>query len=228
MGLTPEQLAAFPLWYVAFLLSLTCHEAAHALVAKWGGDLTAYNTGQVSLNPVPLIRREPWGMVLVPLLTFFLSGSMLGWGSAPYDPRWEQRHPKRSAAMALAGPAANFLLAILMIIVIHAGRGMGVFQAMGAAGERLGGATVGGALAGVQHFLFILFYLNVLLGSFNLLPVAPLDGHTAIGLLLPEDVFMRWLAFIRSPMASLLGLLLAWKFFSVLFDPIFAVALSFL
>ena len=228
MGLTPEQIAVFPLWYVAFLLSVTCHEAAHALVAKWGGDLTAYNTGQVSLNPMPLIRREPWGTVLVPVLTFFLSGSMLGWGSAPYDPRWEQRHPKRAALMALAGPAANFLLAIAMIVVIHAGRALGVFQAMGSAGERFGGATVGGAAAGVQQFLFILFYLNVLLGSFNLLPVSPLDGHSAIGLLLPEDMFLRWLAFIRSPMASLLGLLLAWKFFGFLFDPIFSVALSLL
>ena len=228
MGLTPEQIAVFPLWYVAFLLSLTCHEASHALAAKWGGDPTAYNTGQVTLNPIPHMRREPWGTILVPLLTFFLSGSMLGWGSAPYDPRWEQQHPKRSAAMALAGPAANFLLAIVMIMVIHVGRGMGVFQAMGAAGERFGGETGGGVAAGLQQFLFILFYLNVLLGSFNLLPASPLDGHTAIGLLLPEDVFLRWLAFIRSPMPSLLGLLLAWKFFGLLFDPIYSVALSLL
>src|SRR5665811_961104 len=54
VGIAPEQIAVVPLWYVGFLVSLTCHEAAQALVAKWGGDLTAYNTGQVSLNPVPV------------------------------------------------------------------------------------------------------------------------------------------------------------------------------
>ena len=75
--MTPEQIALFPLWYVAFLLSLTCHEAAHALVAKWGGDLTAYSSGQVTLNPLPHIRREPFGTVLVPILSFLLSGWML-------------------------------------------------------------------------------------------------------------------------------------------------------
>ena len=67
-------LALFPLWYVAFLMSLTCHEAAHALVAKWGGDLTAYHSGQVTLNPLPHIQREPFGTVLVPIISLFLSG----------------------------------------------------------------------------------------------------------------------------------------------------------
>ena len=56
-------------WYVAFLLSTTCHEAAHALAAKVGGDLTAFHGGQVSLDPIPHIRREPYGMVLFPILS---------------------------------------------------------------------------------------------------------------------------------------------------------------
>src|ERR1041384_369674 len=49
------------IWYVAFLFSTTCHEASHALVAKLGGDDTAERGGQITLNPVPHIRREPWG-----------------------------------------------------------------------------------------------------------------------------------------------------------------------
>ena len=77
-------LAMLPLWYVAFLFSLTCHEAAHALAAKWGGDPTAYHAGQVTLNPMPHIQREPWGTVLVPLLSYLVGhGGMIGWGSAP-------------------------------------------------------------------------------------------------------------------------------------------------
>ena len=65
-----------PLWYIVFLLAITCHEAAHALAAKLGGDDTAYEAGQVSLNPVPHIRREPFGTVVVPLLSYFLGGAM--------------------------------------------------------------------------------------------------------------------------------------------------------
>src|SRR5271165_3060275 len=108
--------------YVVFLFSTTCHEAAHALVAKLGGDNTAALGGQVSLNPIPHIRRSPWGMVAFPLLSFFLlGGSMIGFASAPYDPNWERRHPRRSAWMALAGPAANFILMLLAVLALRVG-----------------------------------------------------------------------------------------------------------
>jgi hypothetical protein len=50
--------------YLIFLFSTTCHEASHALAAKLGGDLTAFHGGQVSLSPLPHLRREPFGMVL--------------------------------------------------------------------------------------------------------------------------------------------------------------------
>jgi len=103
------------IWYVAFLFSLTCHEAAHALVAKLAGDRTAYEAGQGTLNPIPHMRREPIGMIVAPLVTYFANGFMLGWASAPYDPRWQQRYPKRAGWMALAGPGANFILVILAI-----------------------------------------------------------------------------------------------------------------
>ena len=68
--MTPDTLALGLLWYVVFLLATTCHEAAHALVAKWGGDLTAFHGGQLTLNPLPHVKREPYGMVLVPILSF--------------------------------------------------------------------------------------------------------------------------------------------------------------
>ena len=226
--MTEELLSLFPLWYVAFLLSLTCHEAAHALVAKWGGDLTAYNSGQVSLSPLPHIQREPFGTVLVPIISFLLSGWMLGWGSAPYDPLWEQRHPKRAALMALAGPAANFLLAFLAVVLVHAGTGFGVFQAPEAMSfTRIVDATSGSAES-VARFVSILFSLNLLLGTFNLIPVPPLDGHSAVGLVLPEDLFRRWLELVRSPMFSLLGPLIAWRYFDVIFVPVFYFALRLL
>ncbi len=103
----PEFIALGFLWYIAFLFSLTCHEASHALVARWGGDLTAAEGGQVTLNPLPHIRREIFGTVIVPILSYVLGGWMIGWGSAPYDPRWRYQYPRRAAWMALAGPAGE-------------------------------------------------------------------------------------------------------------------------
>ncbi|MBI2816968.1 MAG: site-2 protease family protein [Acidobacteria bacterium] len=217
MGISQEHLAALPLWYVAFLLSLTFHEASHALVAMWGGDQTAYHSGQVTLNPLPHMRRELFGTVLVPLISFFIGGYMIGWGSAPYDPLWEQRHPRRAAVMACAGPAANFLLAFVAILAKRVfGR-----TGMGRSGMvALDGFAGAGSVEALFFFLNILFMLNLLLACFNLIPVAPLDGHTAIGVLLPEKLFLRWLEFARSPMLSLLGLLIAWRMVDYIYYPV--------
>src|ERR1700675_5131548 len=107
-----ELLAYGFVWYVAFLFSTTCHEAAHALVAKLGGDETAAQGGQVSLNPVPHIQREPWGMVVIPILTFISTRGMIGWASAPFGPHWQRKYPRRPALVAPAGPAAHFSLKV--------------------------------------------------------------------------------------------------------------------
>ena len=61
-----EELAYAIGWVIVFILSATFHEAAHAWAAKRGGDLTAYHGGQVSLDPIPHMRREPFGMVVLP------------------------------------------------------------------------------------------------------------------------------------------------------------------
>src|SRR5918997_3227863 len=113
-------LAMALLYFVVFLFSTTLHEAAHAWTALRLGDPTAYRGGQVSLDPVPHIRREPFGMVVLPLLSVMLSGWPFGFASAPYDPAWAQRHPKRAAMMALAGPAANLLLVMGAGILLRA------------------------------------------------------------------------------------------------------------
>src|SRR5262245_24685656 len=99
--------------FVVLIVSLTVHEAAHALVAMLSGDLTAYRGGQVTLNPLPHMQREPYGMVVLPLLSIFLSNgtSTIGFASAPVDAVWAYHHPRRSALVAAAGPLANVLLA---------------------------------------------------------------------------------------------------------------------
>src|SRR5918994_1002237 len=112
------------LWFVVFLFSTTVHEAMHAFAAWKGGDPTAYEGGQVSLSPLPHIKREPIGMVVVPLITALTQGWAIGWASAPYDPHWASRHPGRAAVMSAAdgGPsfAANLLSIFLMLNVLLA------------------------------------------------------------------------------------------------------------
>src|SRR5579863_4630297 len=95
--MTPQFLLLGVIWYIVFLFSTTCHEGAHALIARIGGDPTAFHGGQVTLNPWPHIRREPFGLVVVPVLSYLVAHWMIGWASAPYDPEWQQRYPRRNA-----------------------------------------------------------------------------------------------------------------------------------
>jgi Zn-dependent protease len=221
----PQQLLLLPLWYVVFLLSLTCHEAAHALAALWGGDRTAYLGGQVTLNPLPHVSREPMGTILVPLITFFMfeGNWMMGWASAPYDPLWEDRHPARASWMALAGPVANLLLAVLAFGILKIGldTGLWVYPLEGASFDRLV-APVGegaGALEALSRLSSILLFLNLVLFLFNLIPVPPLDGASVLAGWLPPARRMRqWLR--GSPLGGLAGLLVAWVAFPKLFSPV--------
>jgi Zn-dependent protease len=213
-------------WYVAFLFSLTVHEAAHALAALRLGDPTAYEGGQVSLNPLPHIKREPFGTVLVPLLSFALAGWMMGWASAPYNPAWAERHPRRAAWMALAGPGSNLLLVLLAGLGIRVGMAVGALQAP----VRLGfasvvEATTAGPVEGVATFLSILFTLNLLLCLFNLIPLPPLDGSAALALVLSPSAASQWKAFMRQPMMAMVGLIIAWRLIGYLFSPIFMLAI---
>lgn len=220
-----DQFSLGVLWYVVFLLSTTCHEAAHALVSHRGGDSTAAHGGQVSLNPLPHIRREVFGMVLVPLLSFAMAGWMMGWASAPYNRQWAHRYPRRAAAMALAGPAANLTLAVLAGILIRIGLVAGVFSAP----EFLRFSQVANGAEGFPEaaavILSIMFSLNLLLCVFNLLPIPPLDGWGALGLILPESG-ARKLGELsqRLGMLSIVGLIVAWQFFGELYVPVFRFA----
>jgi Zn-dependent protease len=215
-NITPEMLAFGFIWYVAFLFSTTCHEAAHALVAKIGGDTTAALGGQVSLNPVPHIQREPWGMVVIPLISYVLSGSMIGWASAPFDPLWERRHPHRSAWMALAGPAANYTLMLLAVVGIRIGTAM----------HWLGQDPLTGRADFPTSVLYVFFSLNLLLGTFNLLPVPPLDGSTAIMLFMNEGRAHKYLDWLRGNSYAMLGLLVGWLVFREMYPYVEAFATS--
>lgn len=217
-------------FFVVFLLSTTLHEAAHAWAAKLGGDLTAYHGGQVSLDPLPHIRRSPFGMVVLPLMTAVLTGWPIGFASAPYDPRWAMRHPKRAALMSLAGPAANLLLALLAAIAIRVGFAVGWLHAP----ERISfghvvATDLGGAWPGLALMLGVFFCMNVLLMAFNLLPFPPLDGSGALPLVMNPEMSRRYQEFIWSnPMLGFLGMFAAWKIFGWVFPTIFVFSINLL
>lgn len=212
-------------WYVVFLGSTVCHEAGHAWAALKLGDDTAHRGGQVSLNPIPHIRREPIGMVVMPIFTWLIGGWIMGWASAPYDPEWARRYPKRTALMALAGPAANLAFVLGSALLIRAGLEWNVFEVpyyfeM----SRVVDAVDGGWAVPVAKLLSIVFSLNLLLFVFNLLPVPPLDGSSVPLLALSDNAARRYFDVMRAPMLQLMGFLLISRGVGPLFGPVFRSA----
>jgi Zn-dependent protease len=214
---------------VVFVASTTLHEASHALVAKWGGDPTAYAAGQVSLSPIPHMRREPFGMVVLPLVSLAISGWPFGFASAPYDPVWAQRHPRRAAWMSLAGPGANFALLLLAGLLIRAGGMAGWFEPPASVSFSQLTAPVASPLGDTLGLtLSVLFSMNLLLFVLNLLPVPPLDGSGALGLLLSEDATRRYQEWVAHSGIAWIGLLVAWQLIDHIFWPAFLFSVGLL
>ena len=150
------------------IFAITLHEAAHGSAAKYFGDRTAYMMGRVTLNPLPHIH---WvGTLLLPLLLYFSTSGALLFGFAKPVPVnfGNLRHPKRDMVwVALAGPAANLLQAIIWTLLFVVYTDFGVtekfFLAM--------------CKAGVLS--------NVVMFAFNLFPLPPLDGGRIVVGLLP-------------------------------------------
>jgi Zn-dependent protease len=195
--------------YVVLIFSMTIHEAAHAWAAMRGGDLTAYHGGQVSLDPLPHIRRSPIGMVVVPIVSYLLQGFVWGWASAPLDPRWAWDHPRKAAWVSLAGPLANLTLALVVAGAIRL-----AVQGGGLPLEDLFGFGNGdGLVTGLGSLLWTLLSLNVLLCVFNLIPIPPLDGAGVLGLFLGERAARSFNELAMQPNVALFGMILI--FFAV-------------
>jgi Zn-dependent protease len=216
------KLTEFVVWYLVFVFSTTCHEAAHAWAAHKGGDPTAHADGHVSLDPLPHIRRSPGGMVIIPILSFFFYGWMVGWASVPLNPEWARRHPGRSSLMALAGPTANLLLALVSFGIIHVLLVTNVLVP-NFEGSIFDLLTVQGStrtpLGAVARALSILLMLNVLLFLFNLIPLPPLDGASVLEGASPRILGNLYARMREVPMVEVLGLLVAWRLFPMVSDP---------
>lgn len=150
------------------LFAITVHEAAHGYVARHLGDETAYMLGRVTLNPMKHI--DPIGTILMPVMLYFAtSGAFLFGYAKPVPVNFSQlRRPKRDMVwVALAGPASNFIQAILWALL---------FVVLNASGvtERF---FLEMAKAGVL--------VNLVMWAFNLFPLPPLDGGRVLVGLLP-------------------------------------------
>lgn len=214
------------IWFAAFLFSTTVHEAMHAFAAWRLGDPTAYQGGQVSLNPAPHVAREPIGMLVLPLITSLTQGWAIGWASCPYDPVWARRYPGRAAVMAAAGPAGNLIIAVVALVVLRIGLGVEYFVAP----EHVSFDSIA-QLAAVEGPSFIttvlsvLLVMNVFLCAFNLLPLPPLDGAAILNGFLPERHALRLMELQSNAMMSMIGLVVAWQIFPFITDPLFSILL---
>ncbi len=159
------------------LFAITVHEAAHGWAAGYLGDRTARMLGRVTLNPLKHI--DPIGTVVVPLATFFLTGFLFGWAKpVPVDVR-NLHNPRRDMALvALAGPGANLLMAILWGLAIQLA--LALWNVSPWLAQPLAYMGAAGVL------------INVLLMVLNLFPLLPLDGGRVLNALLPRHLAMSF------------------------------------
>jgi Zn-dependent protease len=157
---------------IVFLFAISVHESAHAWMAWRLGDPTARMLGRVSLNPLRHI--DPIGTVLLPALALFYHFPMIGWAKpTPVDPRNFQHEMRDDILTSVAGPASNFIIAILSIVGL---RVLLTFGGVAALNENP-----------IAQLLILSMAINVLLGVFNLIPIPPLDGSHVLRHLLPES-----------------------------------------
>lgn len=214
----------FVIWYVVFVFSTTVHEFGHAYMAYRGGDSTAYEGGQVTLDPMPHIRREPFGMVILPIMAFVFTGFLIGYASAPYNPRWAERNPGKYSVMSAAGPIMNFVLAgiafTLIVVLISADvlqfDNLNSYSRIVAAS---GGSALG-PLGAIAMFLSVMLSLNVMLGIFNLLPIPPLDGSGVLEGAFPRSAGAFYQKMRMQPMMGMIGLIIAWNVYPVVGGPV--------
>ena len=151
---------------ITAILAFAYHEFAHAIVADRLGDPTPRSLGRISLNPI--VHLDLFGIIMLMLVGF-------GWASTPVNPNNLRGNPRTSMAIvAVAGPAANLIMATLYALPIRIGA--------------VTPAPPGEVFPSLFQFLVVGIQINLLLLAFNLLPIPPLDGFTILLGLLPADL----------------------------------------
>ena len=179
------------------LVSLVLHELAHGWVAWKLGDPTAKAHGRLTLNPVK--HLDTWGTVML-AVTFLGSGGrfFFGWAKpVPISP-WHFKDPQRGMMLVgAAGPITNYLLAVVAAGLIWLTYTWSPW---------------------LEQTLSILFALNVILGTINLIPIPPLDGSRVLGGFLPREAYARWVTYDRYGNYVFLGLFVVMVAFPAVFS----------
>lgn len=149
------------------LFALTMHDAAQAYVARWFGDNTAHAAGRTTFNP--LAHIDPVGTILIPTVMYLVSGFVFGYAKPLPINYGQMRNPKRDMAwVALSGPGANFIMALLWLVIA-------IFLQYFSVQEEFPHLV---ARAGVQTNLWLM--------AFNLLPLPTMDGGRVLFSILPH------------------------------------------
>jgi Zn-dependent protease len=180
-------------YFIAFILSLSVHESAHALTSYWFGDDTGRLQGRISLNPMAHI--DPIGTILIPLMGFLSVTQglppMIGWAKpVETNPlRWRNKD-LANISVSAAGPISNFLLAFAILVAMK----IMILSGMVAPGYIEPFTYIQPApgqpdwVLPVCTFLSLMLILNVALAIFNLIPIPPLDGSHVLETLLPDSL----------------------------------------
>ncbi len=169
-----EIIQTIAVYALPVIFAITLHEAAHAFAARHFGDLTAYSQGRMSLNPVKHI--DPIGTIVIPLVLALLSSPFLFGYAKPVPVDFSRlNNPKRDMMwVALAGPAANLLMALGWMVLFF------VLDAAGLDEEFFFRMAKGGIV------------VNLVLFAFNMFPLPPLDGGRIMTSLLPNRYAFRY------------------------------------
>ena len=166
---------AASIWVIPLIIAITFHEAAHGYVARFFGDNTAWQFGRVTLNPFKHI--DPVGTVLLPALLFVTRSPFLFGYAKPVPVNFGAlRNPRRDMIfVAAAGPAMNFILAVIAALLFH------LVSYLPDTAEQWVAENLKNGLV-----------INVILAIFNLLPLPPLDGGRIVVGLLPDRLARRF------------------------------------
>ncbi len=189
----PESIRNIAVYALPVLFAITLHEAAHAYVARYFGDNTAYAAGRMTLNP--LVHIDIVGTIVIPIVLYLTTGFVFGYAKPVPVDFGRLRNPKRDMAwVALAGPAANFIMAFLWLVLAVLLVALDVNEAFP---HKVAQA---GLLA------------NLLMFAFNLLPIPPLDGGRVLTSMLPNSLAYKFARIEPYGFFIVLGLI----FFNVL------------
>jgi len=198
---------------VVLILSVVVHEVAHAWQARREGDTTAEQLGRITLNPLP--HLDPIGSVLVPLaLHFSGSGFVFGWAKpVPVNPANYRSYVWGDIRVSLAGIVSNLALALLAtlatVVVLKLEAGVG---------------PLGGATEVLRQMALYGIVINLVLATFNLIPIPPLDGSHVLCHALPERWALRFRRAGRYGLLVIMGILfLAPGVFDFLMWPVTAL-----